>query len=550
MPYPAPPHDPERHYVSRSSIETLGLLVHVAGVLTDVDDDMTVTMTSEETNDVVFTRVAEHPETGAYAVTLSTIETGTEGFFSLMWTFSLGGILQADETSIQVGPRDRAYDSLDADMKAIVESVYSVRLGDLFDSDIGGPNLQTYYQTHYGRGRVAQLLRIAVGRLNTIAQPHQTFSLDSPGQFPVAQWGPLLEQACVSPETPVLKADLSWVPAGELVVGDRLVAFDEEIVGGKFRTAEVEANITQVKRRVRVETSLGPIITTPDHRFVTRYQTGTDHGRPVYKRRWVEAQNLRPGKDSIVSVGEPWEYHEDYTTGYLAGMMDGEGCLTFTPQSREAEGSLGRIFFTQNPGLVMEKTRLAMKEMGVQFSESGNGARARVLHVRGGLTENLRFLGKVRPVRLLANESLPRLWEGKAMRQLVLPSAEVLSVESIEDGPVSVMQTSTGTFIAQGMLSHNCYVETLKHLRRSYVEQPSAEGVNLARLDRRDYMTRWGEIIADEEKDLDKQLETFKIAHMGLGRGRVLVGGGIFGSFAPTRNAGMAARPRYWGRFY
>lgn len=131
------------------------------------------------------------------------------------------------------------------------------------------------------------------------------------------------------------------------------------------------------------------------------------------------------------------------------------------------------------------------------------------------------------------------------MRQQTLPSAHVISVEQIEDGSVSVMQTSTGTFIANGLLSHNC--EALKHLKRSYVEQPSVEGIAQARFDRRDYMTRWGEILSDEQPELDKMLDQFKMAFMGLGSVQALVAGGVYVQFAPTRVVGsMAARPYYW----
>ncbi len=288
--YPVHPHDPERVYVSKSTIEKVGLVVNVAGAPTDVTGSMSVTMVNEETDGTVFTRLATRVDVGTYELTLSTIETGTPGYFTLRWSFTLGSVPQIDETPLEIGERAPSYDRLDEGLKAIVESVYSVRMGDLFDSDLGGPNLQTYYQTHFGRNRVAQLLKIAVGRLNTISQPHQTYSIDPPNIFPIEQWGALLEQAL--------------------------------------------------------------------------------------------------------------------------------------------------------------------------------------------------------------------------------------------------------------------YVETMKHLRRSYVEQPAAEGVSTARLDRRDYMSRWGEIIDDEEKDLDKMLDTFKIASLGLGRGRVLVGGGVFGSYAPTRAGGLATRPRYWARWY
>jgi hypothetical protein len=102
-----------------------------------------------------------------------------------------------------------------------------------------------------------------------------------------------------------------------------------------------------------------------------------------------------------------------------------------------------------------------------------------------------------------------------------------------------------------GLLDELTYIEALKHLIRSYAEQPMAEGVAVSRMDRRDYMQRWQEVLALETEDARPMTENFKIAHMGLSKPRVLASGGVYGNYGPTRIAGSAAaRPRYWARFY
>jgi hypothetical protein len=282
----------ERQYISRYATDVLGLAVNVAGVPGDVDGNaVTVSLVSDTDGTVVFTRAAVHEGTGLYETQLSGVESGTVGDYSVHWTYAIGGVADEYITYVTVGEVAPAYDKLTPQLKELVDSVY-IRFADLYDSPHGGPNLATYFQSHFGRERIAQLLRIAAGRLNTMAQPYQSFTIDGPTpSFPLAMWGSLLETAT--------------------------------------------------------------------------------------------------------------------------------------------------------------------------------------------------------------------------------------------------------------------YIEALKHLVRSYVEQPAFVGGNVTRLDRRDYMDRWQAVLRDEEAMFKSQLDVFKISMMGLGKPKVLVSGGVYGRYGPTRFAGsVAARPRYWTRFY
>jgi hypothetical protein len=285
----------DRQYISQNATDIIGLAISVAGVPGDADGNIVqVTMLAENTNSQVFQRAADHPGVGLYETQLLPAESAVSGPVTFVWEYALNALDQEYRTYAYIGESAPAYDALNPVMKDIVDAVW-IRFADLFDSPDGGSNLATYFQSNWGRGRVAQLLRVAVGLLNTTAQPHQTYTLEDGqggGLFPVAMWGSLLESAL--------------------------------------------------------------------------------------------------------------------------------------------------------------------------------------------------------------------------------------------------------------------YVECLKHLRRSFVEQPAVIGAGgITRLDRRDYMQRWGEVLADEQYTLKSQLDVFKISNMNLGRPKVLVSGGVFGRFGPTRVAGsMAARPRYWTRFY
>src|SRR4051812_43176743 len=183
--------DIDRAYVSQYSQETLGLSVVVASVPTDATGTVTVTATNEDNLATVFERPAEHVGTGQYAIDLTPDDTTVLGNYRAQWVYRLEAGLKTFTGYYAVGGGQPAYDSLPPSYKVIVDHVW-IRFADLFDSPSGGPNLQTYFQTNWSRGRVAQLMGFAVGYLNTMAQPFSSFSVDT---FPVVTWGPLLEQA-------------------------------------------------------------------------------------------------------------------------------------------------------------------------------------------------------------------------------------------------------------------------------------------------------------------------------------------------------------------
>lgn len=275
----------------------LGLVVHVAGEQANPDGDVTVTMETlsddpNHTPEQVFSRVADNPEAGLFTLVPTSAETEAVGFYKVTWSYEVGGTEKFYVHALEVTPASRALDNLPEDFHSLLGAVW-MRFSDLFDSPHGGPHLQVYYQTRFNRGRVAELMGTALRRLNVIAQPHMTYTLDGNGGkvFPVAQWGGILEQAT--------------------------------------------------------------------------------------------------------------------------------------------------------------------------------------------------------------------------------------------------------------------FIEAIKHLIRSYAEQPDASSVSLARLDRRDYMSRWETVLRMEQEDYEDMIDNFKIAHMGLGRPRVLVSGGAYGHYGPTRLPfGMAARPHFAWRFF
>lgn len=185
----------DRQYVPQYAIDRIGLSLVRNHVPMDADGDVLVSMVSEGSGQQVFSRTAVQDGVGDYSTTFNSAETSTPGSYTLLWNYSLDGSPEYFEAGIEIGPASPAYDYLPEDFRNVVEGVV-IRLADTIDSPGGGPNLTTYVQSKYGRGRIAELMRIALGRMNTMAQPFQTYTLDGEGGsvFPVAKWGPLLEQ--------------------------------------------------------------------------------------------------------------------------------------------------------------------------------------------------------------------------------------------------------------------------------------------------------------------------------------------------------------------
>jgi len=252
---------------------------------------------------------------------------------------------------------------------------------------------------------------------------------------------------CVTPETPVLKADLSYVPAGELQVGDALIGFDDQPEPGQRRKFQ-ESIVTETKSLVleclEIETSNGlKTIASIGHPWLIR--SGDGQG-------WCTSENLRLGH-RILSLGAPTEKENTWEAGYLAGVLDGEGSCT---QSK--------MQFTQQNNACLRTTTAILDQRDISWKCRENGAEARGYEPCYGIRlfegsvegkwacHTIGLLGSLRPPRLLEEQSR-QIWEGRSTQL----AGEVTVVGLRRVGPklVAGFTTSTSTFVANGMLTHN-----------------------------------------------------------------------------------------------
>lgn len=263
--------------------------------------------------------------------------------------------------------------------------------------------------------------------------------------------------ACCSHETKVLTADLRWVRSDTLNVGDKLIAFDEEPVPNgesvpqrRWRVAEVlrADRITKPCYRVTLEDGR-EIICSDEHKWLTHAEN---------ECRWKMTKDLvtpqhRAGRHTkIVQVSEVWEEDKTWEAGYLAAAIDGEGHLS----QRLKDGDHGalRVGFAQRENAMSRMVEQICEAKGFQLSldasePSPNGP-CNKYTLKGGRAKNMEFLGKIRPRRLL-DKFDPSLL---GMMQKIGKVA-VVKTEFIGEHPVIGLTTSTGTFVAEGLATHN-----------------------------------------------------------------------------------------------
>ena len=263
--------------------------------------------------------------------------------------------------------------------------------------------------------------------------------------------------ACLRKGTLVLTADLRWIPIETVQPGECLVSCDEKIprgkgFGRKMRLAVVEATRELEADTLRVVMSDGRLFeATPEHRFLCKVRGGQGY-------QWRHVSDMRVG-DEIRHVVHPWG-EPSYEDGWFSGLLDGEGSLR---GRSDAGGS--EVCVSQVPGAVLDRATKYLRDNNFWFRveednrKSGDSSKLgnQPVHklVFNRISSIFRLLGKTQPSRFRARIDW---WEGKELPNGDFHGGHLAKIVAIEPAGVQKvydLQTSTGTFIAEGLVSHN-----------------------------------------------------------------------------------------------
>lgn len=289
---------------------------------------------------------------------------------------------------------------------------------------------------------------------------------------------------CPTPDQRILDANLRWRPAGDLKVGDELLGFDEfphepgacGVRRRRFRYSAVSAALPVRRRIIRLELADGSTVrSSAEHPWLV----ATKQSR---NQKWLTAQDIADdiavGRRSYMhKFIEPWREETSHTAGWLAGIADGEAHPSFVGQGRKGK----QLGISQNPCLVLDRVVDTLNTLG--FPNTGpkdprNGGSRRVVTVNGGWRSIARFLGSVRPVRLLDKfaKGLRRGQFTKQMDGSGLP-LEIVKYYSEGEDWVSGIETTTRTYLCEGYGAHNSIAEHSLRVSNAAVALAVLDGV-------------------------------------------------------------------------
>ena len=314
----------------------------------------------------------------------------------------------------------------------------------------------------------------------------------------ILNFGGILFGGCFVAGTRVLTKDLRWKPIEKVTVGETLLAFDETPRQPNkqrhWRGTTVTAQHCRMAKVVRVTFDDGSQVTcTPDHPFLS--WGSSDPWRPIVPPRRGKRRYGRV----VRRVLPTWNDDDTREAGWLAGFYDGEAHLRVRNSPPRHGLSLG---VAQNPGPTLNEAVHYLRAKGFTPGKSHSmGEKCVRVNLLGGVAETLRFLGQIRPERLIrhlnAHDDIGAMYK--------LAMTRVVNVEPLGVAPVYNLTTTTRTFIAEGFAVHNSPDKMLEEAQRYNYPLTYKEAENAIRQAQRERPTYYAWAAETAHKGLTDQ---------------------------------------------
>ncbi len=253
---------------------------------------------------------------------------------------------------------------------------------------------------------------------------------------------------CLAPDTRLLDGDMVWRPISDYNVGDSILGFDEHKSthrGRQFQMGTVLGKKRLIKDCIKIVTTEGAVICSKDHMWIAS-------GGPLGNiTNWKRADTLKVGY-KLSKVMEVWDTPRNEETSWMGGFLDGEGYI-----SNNSQIGVGQNYDGDN-GLVLEKALSIFTKYMVN-ADNRICKKKRCWKVRpAGLRTGFQAVGIFQPLRLKA-KLLRGLSTHTSIRSKRNRKATILEIINVGPQEVVALETTTKTFLAEGMLSHNCQLE-------------------------------------------------------------------------------------------
>jgi len=248
--------------------------------------------------------------------------------------------------------------------------------------------------------------------------------------------GYLTYKRCVEKSTPVLTANLEWIPAEELKEGDEILGFNAELKnnGRYIQIAKITHNAIEKAECVGIELEDGTILySTPDHEWLV----STDAQNCLFWREAKDLEETRKHTNIYMPrvFGKPWTEKHHYEFGYLGAAFDGEGCLDRT----------NSVQFIQVQNRMLGRVEKYLSNLGFEYTINKKTlveGRQQCYSLRiSGFKNILRLLGESGSVRLI--DKLKKNLEKKPQRLRCAPEDYIKIVRVFDAGEKEIAVLSS-----------------------------------------------------------------------------------------------------------